>query len=86
MQLRKIKKINRVVYISCNPKLATKNFVDLGRPESKYMHGDCFIPVKAVAVDLFPHTRHCELVILFKRWNLVEKDFVDSVNVKVENE
>jgi len=50
------------------------------------MHGDFFVPVKAVAVDLFPHTRHCELVILFKRWNLVEKDFVDSDNIKVESE
>lgn len=74
------------MYISCNPKLATKNFLDLGRPESKYMHGDFFVPVKAVAVDLFPHTQHCELVILFKRWNLVEKDFVDYDNIKVESE
>lgn len=50
------------------------------------MHGDFFVPVKAVAVDLFPHTQHCELVILFKRWNLVEKDFVDYDNIKVESE
>ncbi|XP_066257719.1 tRNA (uracil-5-)-methyltransferase homolog A [Euwallacea similis] len=73
-QLRKIKKINRLIYISCNPKLASKNFVDLGRPESKYLHGESFVPVKAVAVDLFPHTTHCELMIVFKRWNLVEKE------------
>ncbi|CAG9773523.1 unnamed protein product [Ceutorhynchus assimilis] len=73
-QLRKIKKINRLIYISCNPKLATKNFVDLGRPESKYMHGDFYVPVKAVAVDLFPHTQHYELVISFKRWDLIKKE------------
>ncbi|ENN76561.1 hypothetical protein D910_08348, partial [Dendroctonus ponderosae] len=65
-QLRKIKKINRLIYISCNPKMASKNFVDLGRRETKYLQGECFVPVKAVAVDLFPHTNHCELAILFK--------------------
>ncbi|KAL1497381.1 hypothetical protein ABEB36_008361 [Hypothenemus hampei] len=73
-QLRKIKKINRLIYISCNPKLAMKNFIDLSRPESKYLHGQCFVPVKAVAVDLFPYTDHYELVICYKRWNLVKSD------------
>ncbi|XP_050294370.1 tRNA (uracil-5-)-methyltransferase homolog A [Anthonomus grandis grandis] len=73
-QVRKIKKINRLLYISCNPKLAMKNFIDLGRPESKYLTGQFFVPVKAVAVDLFPHTHHCELMILFKRWDLVEQE------------
>lgn len=78
-QLRKIEKINRLIYISCNPKLASKNFADLGRPESKYLHGEFFVPVKAVAVDLFPHTNHYELVISFKRWNLLKKELaVDS--------
>lgn len=54
--------------------MASKNFVDLGRRETKYLQGECFVPVKAVAVDLFPHTNHCELVILFKRWDLVKKE------------
>ena len=26
-----------------------------------------FQPVKAMAVDLFPHTQHCELVMLLER-------------------
>lgn len=71
LQLRKINKINRLIYISCNPNLASKNFLDLGRPMSKTLQGECFVPVKAVAVDLFPHTKHCELVICFKRWDLI---------------
>ena len=37
------------------------------RPESKRLSGPRFYPVKAVPVDLFPSTRHCELVILFER-------------------
>ncbi|XP_049817346.1 tRNA (uracil-5-)-methyltransferase homolog A isoform X2 [Aethina tumida] len=77
-QLRKIKRINRLVYVSCNPSLAMKNFVDLGRPESKTLHGDMFVPVKAVAVDMFPHTKHCELVICFDRWENVSKQDLDA--------
>jgi len=26
-----------------------------------------FHPVKSTAVDLFPHTKHCEMVVLFER-------------------
>lgn len=59
------------MYVSCNPNAAMKNFIDLGRPDSKTMHGDPFVPIKAVAVDMFPHTRHCELIIYFERWNKV---------------
>lgn len=31
------------------------------------MNGDSFTPKLAVAVDLFPHTEHMELVVLFER-------------------
>jgi hypothetical protein len=36
---------------------------------SNNMGGVPFVPIKAVAVDLFPHTPHCELVVLFERAN-----------------
>ncbi|CAH0564921.1 unnamed protein product [Brassicogethes aeneus] len=78
LQLRKIRKINKLVYVSCNPSMAMKNFVDLGRPESKTIHGDMFVPVKAVAVDMFPHTKHCELVICFERWENIKKREEDA--------
>ncbi|GLV46799.1 uncharacterized protein CBL_20945 [Carabus blaptoides fortunei] len=68
-QLRKTKKLSKLVYISCDPAAACNNFVNLGRPESKTMHGNPLVPVRAVAVDLFPHTKHCELLIYFERWN-----------------
>lgn len=74
LKLRKITKINRLIYVSCNPNLALRNFVDLGRPESKSLDGEFFVPIKAVAVDLFPHTKHCELVVCFKRWDMVKKE------------
>ncbi|CAL4073565.1 unnamed protein product, partial [Meganyctiphanes norvegica] len=67
--LRKYEKMKRIVYVSCDPNNARGNFVSLGRPESRTYNGECFIPVKAVPVDLFPHTQHFELIILFERWD-----------------
>lgn len=66
--LRKSPCIDRLVYVSCSPKsVIDSNFMDLIRPESKKWKGTPFKPVKAVAVDLFPHTPHCELILLFER-------------------
>ncbi|XP_073955860.1 tRNA (uracil-5-)-methyltransferase homolog A [Choristoneura fumiferana] len=66
-QLRNTKKVKRLVYISCSPASAVKNFVDLSRPSSKTLRGAPFVPVRAVPVDMFPHTKHVELAILFER-------------------
>ncbi|XP_067647883.1 tRNA (uracil-5-)-methyltransferase homolog A isoform X2 [Eurosta solidaginis] len=65
--IRAASAIKRLVYISCNPVHAQRNWIELGRLESKQYKGDPFFPVKAVAVDMFPHTKHTELVILFER-------------------
>lgn len=73
VQLRKMQKMQKLVYISCNPAGAFKNFCDLARPASKTMFGEPLLPTKAVAVDLFPFTEHCELVICFERAERVIK-------------
>lgn len=65
--LRNAENISKLVYISCSPEQVIKNWVDLMRPVSKTMKGNPFLPKTAVAVDLFPHTHHVELVILFER-------------------
>lgn len=65
--LRRTRQIEKLVYVSCDPKAALKNFIDLGRPPSKSMRGLPMVPVKAIPVDLFPHTKLCELVIYFER-------------------
>ncbi|XP_063916014.1 tRNA (uracil-5-)-methyltransferase homolog A [Zophobas morio] len=69
LQIRKVPKISQLVYVSCNPAAALKNFIDIGRPASKTLHNEPLVPIKAVAVDMFPHTRHCELIITFKRFD-----------------
>lgn len=47
-----------------------ENFVKLGSLKGKGKHRDNtapFIPKYAVPVDMFPHTDHTELVLLFER-------------------
>ncbi|KAK2725828.1 tRNA (uracil-5-)-methyltransferase homolog A-like [Artemia franciscana] len=65
--LRRASKIRRLVYISCDAKCAMKSFVDLSRATSNTYSGDPFVPKRAIPVDLFPNTSHCETVILFER-------------------
>lgn len=67
MALRKHEHIHRLVYISCNITGAKDNVVDLQRSESKKFRGRPFRLVQTTPVDLFPHTDHCELVMVFER-------------------
>lgn len=65
--IRSSSRIDRVVFVACNPTAAVGNFVDLSRPTSKAFAGLPFTLVKAVPVDMFPQTEHCELVLQFDR-------------------
>ncbi|KAG1089796.1 hypothetical protein G6F42_019881 [Rhizopus arrhizus] len=65
--VRDAEHIDRVVYISCDAKQALDNFVTLCRPQSNRFRGMPFKPTRAISVDLFPHTDHCELMIEFVR-------------------
>jgi len=59
--------IEKVIFIACDAKAATQNFIDLCRPSSNRYRGKPFRPVRAQPVDLFPHTEHCELIVEFQR-------------------
>nr|XP_057915262.1 tRNA (uracil-5-)-methyltransferase homolog B [Doryrhamphus excisus] len=68
--LRNQAAVRRLVYVSCKPDgEAMRNFRELCcAPDPKRkLTGEAFSPSVAVPVDMFPHTRHCELVILFER-------------------
>ncbi|OAD52212.1 tRNA (uracil-5-)-methyltransferase like protein A [Eufriesea mexicana] len=73
LTMRKSKKLSRLVYISCDPRAAAKNLVDLAKPVSKQYVGEPMVPVKAVAVDMFPYTKHCELVLCLERLSVAMK-------------
>ncbi|XP_076830179.1 tRNA (uracil-5-)-methyltransferase homolog B [Brachyhypopomus gauderio] len=68
--LRNNSVIRRLIYISCKPEgEAMRNFRELcGKPNwQKKLTGAAFMPTVAVPVDMFPHTHHCELVLVFER-------------------
>ena len=65
--IRASSRIDRVVFVACNPSATVGNFVDLSRPTSKAFAGVPFTLNKAVPVDMFPQTAHCELVLQFDR-------------------
>ncbi|XP_064015130.1 tRNA (uracil-5-)-methyltransferase homolog B isoform X2 [Pogoniulus pusillus] len=68
--IRNCTSIRRLLYISCKPEgEAMRNFVELCCPPNpgKKLSGKPFTPMLALPFDLFPHTVHCELVLLFTR-------------------
>ncbi|XP_075754463.1 tRNA (uracil-5-)-methyltransferase homolog A isoform X1 [Pelodiscus sinensis] len=67
LAIRRAEHLKKLIYVSCNPRAAMNNFVDLCRAPSNRVRGTPFRPVKAMAVDLFPQTMHCELLIFFER-------------------
>ncbi|XP_053811930.1 tRNA (uracil-5-)-methyltransferase homolog B isoform X2 [Vidua chalybeata] len=68
--IRNCRAIRRLLYISCKPEgEAMRNFLELCCPPDpqKKLAGEPFVPVLAMPFDMFPHTVHCELVLLFTR-------------------
>ena len=67
--LRSEQRLKKLVYVSCNPESMALNCAELCTPQGPTgdSGGAPFRPVKAIAVDLFPHTPHCEAVLLLER-------------------
>ncbi|XP_067160212.1 tRNA (uracil-5-)-methyltransferase homolog B [Apteryx mantelli] len=68
--IRNCKAIRRLLYVSCKPEgEAMRNFLELCCPPDprKKLAGEPFAPALAIPFDMFPHTVHCELVLLFTR-------------------
>lgn len=68
--LRNHPNLQRLIYISCKPEgEAMRNIRELCEKTNlkKKLIGEAFTPKLAVPVDMFPHTPHCELVIVLQR-------------------
>ncbi|XP_058392313.1 tRNA (uracil-5-)-methyltransferase homolog B isoform X2 [Diceros bicornis minor] len=68
--IRNCRAICTLVFVSCKPHgETTRNIIELCCPpnSAKKLFGEPFVLRQAVPVDLFPHTPHCELVLLFTR-------------------
>jgi len=79
--LRKCTLIDDLIYVSCNPSgTLINNAIDLCRPEllnqkdRDYIKGPHFNLTHAYPVDMFPHTKHCEMVMVFERGGDEVKD------------
>lgn len=77
--IRQCPLIKKVVYVSCNQKSLVNDASPLIRGVSNTVTTPPFRPVKARAVDLFPHTAHCELVMLFEREEEGEENVKEGV-------
>jgi tRNA (uracil-5-)-methyltransferase len=60
-------KIKRLVYVSCNPNTLSENLIKLCGASSSRYKGAPFKAIKAVPVDMFAHTPHCEMIMLLER-------------------
>ncbi|KAM6253641.1 tRNA (uracil-5-)-methyltransferase homolog B isoform 1-T1 [Porphyrio hochstetteri] len=68
--IRNCSAIRRLLYVSCKPEgEAMRNFLELCCPPDagRKLVGEPFTPTLAIPFDMFPHTAHCELVLLFTR-------------------
>ncbi|EFA81041.1 hypothetical protein PPL_05876 [Heterostelium album PN500] len=70
--LRTLETMKKLVYVSCNQNSLIVDAARLCKSITNTMKGTPFRPVKAIAVDLFPHTEHCEVVVLFERINMAD--------------
>eukprot|EP00931_Biecheleriopsis_adriatica_P102850 TRINITY_DN77761_c0_g1_i1.p1 TRINITY_DN77761_c0_g1~~TRINITY_DN77761_c0_g1_i1.p1 ORF type:complete len:612 (-),score=140.77 TRINITY_DN77761_c0_g1_i1:21-1622(-) len=68
--LRSCTQLSRIVYVSCNPESLVEDVVKLTLPQENDEYP--FVPLRAVAVDMFPHTLHCEMILLLERTSKVE--------------
>ena len=71
--IRENEAITTLIYVSCNPKTMSDDLVKFCEPlisapeEEGVAVNRRFIPSKAVAVDMFPNTLHCEVVVTLTR-------------------
>ena len=59
--------LTKILFVACHAPSFVANSVVLCRPASKSFLGAPFAPTRAYALDLFPHTQHCELITVLER-------------------
>lgn len=77
--IRNCTALEQLIYISCNPKKSLiKDCMTLCGPGNHHRQTqNPFRPTKAFPIDLFPHTPHCEMIVVFER--VSEADMVLEV-------
>ena len=78
--LRMCRPLTHLLYVSCSPGSLANDAEVLCRPESKSTRGMPFHPVQGVGVDMFPHTEHLEMVMLFTRKDVFERNLAEDAS------
>ena len=81
--IRKNSSVTKIVYIASDPYSSVKNFLDFARPPSNSFKGEPFVPVRAIPIDLFPHTSNFCILFLFMRVKMA--DLLSPENVDVNS-
>lgn len=80
--IRHCPRIKRVVYVACHAPAIAENLSRFIQPKARHTRGEPFIVDKAVPVDLFPHTKHTELVVMLTRSEPGSQAKVEEPEVK----
>lgn len=67
MALKEYERIDNLVYVSCNPDSLQENLARLTGPSSNKYPGTPFVIQTVGVVDMFPHTKHCEVMVKLHR-------------------
>lgn len=59
--------MKRLIYISFHNKAPIRNFLDLCQTTSNTKEGLPLVPIRAVPIDLAPHSSHVVMVVVFER-------------------
>ena len=71
--LRANERIQRLIYVSCNPVgTLTRDAAMLCGPVTKKYPGRPFKPIRSQPMDMFPMTKHCEIVMTLDRMSKEE--------------
>nr|CAI5845891.1 unnamed protein product [Callosobruchus analis] len=78
IQLRNSNKVRKLLYVSINPKAGLKVYKSLTREQSDKTFGEPFLPTKAVAIDMIPHTRVLHLITVWERCSSKIQDLINN--------
>lgn len=65
--IRSRPQIKSLIFVACSLPQTKHNVIDLMRSSSKKLNGPPFKPFKSRPVDMFPHTKHIEVVTSYRR-------------------